>query len=162
MADGSKGWDDLAKIDSPVLSGVEVKKFLIVFEDGEHWTRPFLKKGFTHCWAAYYQPYDDSWTMLNPSNSHTQVVRMISEVFEPFIEDKAQVWAVPEQNYVRYPVLTCVEFVRAILGLSKPIFTPHQLYRYLMYGRVSKENIRVGRAAGTVSSGGKPSQTSGG
>ncbi len=146
------------------LEGMEFRRLLVVFEDGDHcrhWSRPFLKSGFAHCWAAFHD--GDAWFMLNPSNPYTQITRMPTEQFEEFACAKtAMIFVESERNYVRYPIMTCVEFIRGLLGISRPIFTPYQLYRYLMYGRVSKEDLGVGRTTRAVSSGRESSQTSGG
>ena len=100
----------------------------------------WLKRGFRHCFVVMHN--GSCWVSLDPLASHIEVmVQDIPADFDLPQWLKSQGHEVMEASPARHdrpaPVmpLTCVEFVKRILGVHKRfIFTPWQLYRYLQSG----------------------------
>jgi hypothetical protein len=117
--------------------------FYVVFTDAgrPQWWDRWLMPGFQH---VYVLVWDGAcWLLVDPQLSHVRVT--ILDQFEP---EPPTVWlrvpgatiieARPEvvEGRVRHPwifgLLTCVEGVKAVLGIRRPwILTPWQLARHL-------------------------------
>ncbi|OAN50687.1 hypothetical protein [Magnetospirillum moscoviense] len=102
--------------------------------------RTFLRPGFRHCHVLVpvLSPAFQGWVQIDPL-SHAVNVALAAPEARTWVEAQAAaglcsfVWAHP----VRLPRTlfpgprTCVSVVKAVLGLSCPALTPHQLYRHL-------------------------------
>jgi hypothetical protein len=116
--------------------------FYVVFTDGRpHWWNRFLKPGFSHTYVLIWD--GACWLLVDPSLSHCRVT--ILDQFEPIpptewlrVPGATVLEARPEvvEGRLRHPwilgLLTCVEGVKAVLGIRRPcILTPWQLAKYL-------------------------------
>lgn len=105
-----------------------------------------LKQGFRHCSVLIND--GTHWVTFDPMSNYTDVVvhNMPANFDLPqWLTDRGHhvVPAQIERPDVPAPwtVLTCVEAVKRVLGIHHFfIFTPWQLYKYLLQDRVAKDN----------------------
>lgn len=117
--------------------------WFIVFEHSDmpwRWTK-LLAPGFRHCYAVRWDGWN--WIRFNPKMGHTDVEILTYGKFDSIIEIvqdtdccailHCRVWR--ETMRIRAPwptVATCVEQIKAILGIRKwYLWTPLQLFNYL-------------------------------
>lgn len=115
------------------------EKILVVFSDNtDLWWLKWLKRGFRHCFVV--MRLGGQWVAIDPMAHHLQItVPQLPTDFDLknwFCDQGLRVIeSRPAPALMRcYPpiFLSCVELVKRILGLRKPlIVTPAQLYRYL-------------------------------
>lgn len=118
----------------------EYTDWYVVFLNGSfrHWWTPWLKDGFTHCYAIRWTPI--GWLYLNQGVGYTEVDMIFNETTDPYkISPEAshivrvRSWRKPA---LRVPQVlqahTCVESVKSVLGIGKwTTWTPYQLYKLL-------------------------------
>ena len=114
------------------------REYYVVFRNSELKGLQWLKKGFQHC-AVVRKEYGTVWTVIQDGYSHLSIHPFLVEDYptlDMLFGEDSSIIQVEMQTEGRYRghlcVFTCVEVVKAVLGIKKPfIFTPHQLYRYL-------------------------------
>lgn len=117
--------------------------WFVIFEHGDmpwRWAR-LLAPGFRHCYAVRWDGFN--WIRLNPRMGHTDIEILEFGKFDSIadiVQDtnccailRCRVWR--ETMRIRAPwptVATCVEQIKAILGIRKWfLWTPLQLFNYL-------------------------------
>ena len=118
------------------------QQFWVVFTDGEpHWWDWMLRRGFRHTFALVWD--DAAWLLVDPTLSHVRVTILDQFSPEPPTDwlripgaTVLRAWPEVVKGRVRVPwilsPLTCVEGVKAVLGIRSPwILTPWQLARHL-------------------------------
>ena len=111
------------------------------------WWTKFLKKGFYHCFLLAREK--DSWLIIDHVMGYTDIVYLENTDALKTIRDKGYTVVKAEANqnpcakcHIFRP-FTCVETVKHFLGISNPwIFTPHQLYRYIVIHQLYKYNTK--------------------
>ena len=108
----------------------------VVFQDSDKRLLRPLKKGFRHCLVAFRG--ERLWTIqeMGQSHAHTDYEFVddyctILDLYrddviirvDSFIENKIR---------VRFGIYTCVSHVCSYLGINPFLFTPYQLYNYLL------------------------------
>jgi len=103
----------------------------------------FLDEKIKHVYVIQRSPGDQFWIVINPIASHTQVELLTVDNFphpRTITGDDAVI--VPVKSYISLKkqrftlcVFNCVEVVKSLIGVRNFwIFTPYQLYKYLMRG----------------------------
>ena len=126
---------------------------VIGFADAERprWLR-LLAKGFRHCFALVQS--SGRWVVINPMSHWTDVV-VLAESADGSTADEmvrtlearglaAVACAVAEPARHAWPPapFTCVEVVKRILGIQKPlVLTPRQLFRFIEQSHSKKKII---------------------
>lgn len=116
---------------------------VVAFADAERprWLRLFAK-GFRHCFALVCS--SGRWVVINPMSHWTDVTvlaatadgatadEMVRTLEERGLAAVACTVAEPAQRAWPPAPFTCVEVVKRILGIKKPlVLTPRQLFRLL-------------------------------
>ena len=99
------------------------------------WTR-FLRKGFYHCLVLFGDGYE--WIIVDPVLGFTDLIKVKNSNAEDTLENMGYTLLdvtvnlnYKKVNHLR--PLTCVETVKRFLGITNPfIFTPYQLYKYII------------------------------
>ena len=125
--------------------GVWVEVWVVfTHPDKTYWWSRFLTPGFGHCYLLMQT--GGRWVILNwgvdalrLAVTHMPTYASLSEFLRPG-DTAVRVRAELRERY-RAPwvfgPLTCVEMVKAVLGIRSPwILTPHQLYRRVRVGVV--------------------------
>ena len=119
--------DGIDRVSQSIDEDVEL---IVVFEPGTHPLTPLLKRGFGHCWAAKIQ--GNGYIYINPAFSHTQVAVVDDHELLRLIGEHPVLVAKGRPRGYRVPgIFSCVEAIKGLLGISSPIITPYQLYKYL-------------------------------
>jgi len=116
-----------------------------------HWWNRLLRPGYRHCYLLIWEGC--VWLYLDPTMDRARV--LVLDLFDGFqhpavwIEDETarifEAWPTAESDRLRTPWLlgpiTCVELVKAFLGISNPfIWTPWQLAQWLRRRRRDRES----------------------
>ena len=116
---------------------------VVAFTDAERprWLRIFAK-GFRHCFALVCS--SGRWVVINPMSHWTDVVvltesadgatadEMVRTLEERGFAAVACAVAEPARRASLPSPFTCVEVVKRILGIQKPlVLTPRQLFRFI-------------------------------
>lgn len=106
------------------------------------WLMKFLKKNFSHVYAAKKSPGGQFWIIVNPLLPFLSCELLLVDQYPHprlFVENGAVI--LPVKAYIKnearwaFCVFNCVEVVKALLGIkSFWVFTPWQLYKYLTKG----------------------------
>jgi hypothetical protein len=120
----------------------------VVFSEGTHWNRRFLKTGFGHCYVA--RKLKKGWIILNPQPKFLHTKFIDSEDFLPgrlhgmYKHTFAIAGCKKENETYCLPIpWNCVTICKYIIGLEKPgIITPHQLYKHLVIESYNDINFK--------------------
>lgn len=115
------------------------------------WDRLFrTPAGFQHCYAVRWDGFN--WLLFNPHAAYTEVAIMpgtSENALHTLIEPEATVLEVEAFRRDRIRgrwwagPMTCVEQLKALIGLSVGrVWTPWQLYRYLMEYRTDGQQTK--------------------
>lgn len=123
---------------------VGVQKWYVVFTDADHNYpfKRFLKKGFTHCYAIldeydYYVRVDPVRCGLivdKIQKKETNIAQLIHQE-DPAAKIIGLEHQLNEDNNLFWSPINCVSIVNYCLGIKHrrfKIFTPFQLYKYLI------------------------------
>lgn len=121
------------------MSGAVDRPALVVFRgDADLWWQWLLKPGFRHCFVCLND--GRHWLVVDPLSCGLEVgvLTVAAEVdLAAWLRRHALTVVAVRPTRLRRPLppglLTCVETVKRVLGLSAPlVVTPWQLYRHLM------------------------------
>ncbi|MEO1940247.1 MAG: hypothetical protein ABGX60_00065 [Candidatus Thioglobus sp.] len=124
--------------------------WFVVFEQGDmqYWWAKYLQPGFRHCYAVRWDGFN--WIGYYPHLGHTDIDVLNFGKYDSILNVVAntdcsailylKVWRDSKRIRAPWPtVSTCVEQVKAILGVRKWfLFTAWQLFNYL-----EKQNGRI-------------------
>ncbi len=124
-----------------VVEEREYTDWYVIFLDSKfrYWWTPWLKEGFTHCYAVRYTMA--GWLYYNQGIGYADIDMLLNRSTNPYkIEPEAtrivrvRTWRKPR---MRVPQIlqaqTCVEGVKSLLGVrSFMTWTPWQFYKHLM------------------------------
>jgi hypothetical protein len=106
------------------------------YADRRYWWTRFLKTGFSHVFIKI--PLIDGSIIIDPNFNNLQITylengqKISKNLQKPAILVKY--YTNVNLNGYQFRPLNCVEIVKKIIGVNKPlIFTPYQLYRYLLW-----------------------------
>lgn len=113
--------------------------YYIVFSDSKLKGLKWLRTGFQHC-AVVRNEYGRLWTVIQDGYNRMSVsTHLIEEYPDPLMlfDGNSTIIPVEIEDKDRYRgtlcLFNCVEVCKAVLGIRKTfIFTPYQLYRYLL------------------------------
>ena len=120
--------------------------YWLYFEKGNHWTRRFCRKGFSHVSVLF--SHNGKWVMLNP-NLHKLETHIFNIKRLPTITDKdvrvLKVTIIVDKdkhvNMRLFYGLSCVPIIKYITGIRGWSVTPYGLYKELCsmakYGQYS-------------------------
>lgn len=118
-----------------------VTEWFVVFQDAKTiWWHKFLRPGFRHCLMFGFDPSNDHWILIEPTFTGAYVGCVPRETLDCFISGAREsgcpiIVFRPRQDrktIIPRPLLTCVTAIAHILNASWWVFTPSQLYRYLL------------------------------
>ena len=114
---------------------------LFLESDFKYWWTKYLQPGFTHCYVVRWTPL--GWLYFNWGLGYAEVDAIVTSTMNPRkIEPKAthvlKVYSWRKSKLRMTGLPTCVESVKAILGIHHWCMTPYQLYKFL-----KKENEYV-------------------
>jgi len=123
------------------IGSKEYTDWYVIFLESKHryWWTPWLKDGFTHCYAVRYTLH--GWLYFNQAIGYSEVDMLLARTTNPHkIEPAAtkivrvRTWRDQKQRVPQiFQACTCVEGVKSILGVKSFItWTPWQFYKYLM------------------------------
>jgi hypothetical protein len=115
-----------------------VSHVYFTYTDRPYWWTRFLKKGFSHVFVLI--PQHEGYLFIESTLSSIDVKYLTEHSKLPKSLDKSSV-VVKYCTEIDYNLTsswlrpcTCVEVVKRIIGLDKWwIFTPYQLYRYILW-----------------------------
>lgn len=110
--------------------------YWLYFEQGQHWTRHFCKKDFSHLSVLFER--EGRWMILNP-NQHQLEVFVYAELAKPVnVQGKAKILKVTtciyKSKHINMRLLCgrwCVPIVKYITGIGGWSLTPYGLYKEL-------------------------------
>lgn len=120
----------------------------LIFREGKHKLRWFLKKDFGHVNCLIRDQYN--WIILNPADSKLEIEVLPYSVDEDIPQRLANLGdrIILEVEYqltkkrpafARFSIgFTCVTLVKYYLGMRTFVFTPFQLYKKLLYNKRTK------------------------
>lgn len=133
-----------------------MKSYWLIFTDGSYLFSKFIKKGFRHILVLAKDEFN--WMIINPSTESLswdilphEASTSIEEILEKkkgntIVKIKNDVIGVRNVSRSRYSnvnflhPINCVGFVKYILGIWPFVFTPYQLYKWLIkQGFIEKE-----------------------
>ncbi len=122
----------------PTCAGHRKTKALIGFGGTPtFWWMRFLKKGFYHCVVALGDS-DSGWILIDPLAHYTDLILITDGDMRGFllahgykiVETPLQI---PTRRRLKIMPYTCVETAKRFVGINnRRIWTPYQLYRFLM------------------------------
>lgn len=104
--------------------------------DGLYWWTRWLKKGFKHCYAVRWDGFN--WIAFAPYMGFTDV-KILNAGENHTISDicpDSVILHINEKRKIKrirtaLALFTCVEQIKALLGIRAFVFTPYQLYEHL-------------------------------
>lgn len=109
------------------------------YADRPYWWTRILKPGFSHCYVL--KEVEGGYILLNPCFAAIDLQFIpYGQKFPPYLDKPTivvKIHTTVNQDRKRplIQAVTCVEFVKALLGIRRwPLWTPYQLYRYLLGG----------------------------
>ena len=119
------------------------RQWYVVFDytSKKRWYHRWLKPGFYHCYLMQKTEAGYFWIVINPVWSHVEVDYRATKTFETpreYAGEQAVIvawekYVDPHQVCTQLNILQCTDIVKRFLGIRRwAIFTPYQLYKYLM------------------------------
>ena len=110
--------------------------YWLYFEPGEHWTRHFCRKGYSHVSVLFSQ--NGKWVMLNP-NLHKLETHIFKTKERPTLIHKEVrtlkvTVTVDKDKHINMRLfygLSCVPIIEYITGIRGGSVTPYGLYKEL-------------------------------
>lgn len=104
------------------------------------WWMRFLKKGFYHCVVALGDAYG-GWVLIDPLAHYTDLILITDGDLKGYLFARGYRVVTtqinpPAAHKLKIMPYTCVETAKRFVGISdRRIWTPYQLYRYLIKNR---------------------------
>jgi hypothetical protein len=133
---------------------------LVVFEDREPagWLR-WLPRGFRHCFCLLRRP--GGWLICDPLKGGVHLeqvagypIQALSEHFQAQGRTVllGQLAMTGSRSHGPRP-FTCVEFVKRVIGQPAwSVWTPHQLFRFLLRSPAARPNFRLAESTKLIDS----------
>lgn len=119
------------------LEGKSFAEYYLVFRKTDRWWQILLKRDFGHVYALRW--LGGCWLKIEPLLGHTEIEFYIAETEDVYSiagSDCSAIlhvknWRSTDRYGLIFGPISCVEYMKSLLGIRGLIFTPWQLYKHL-------------------------------